>query len=46
MSNSDHHEHAPRTFAIEYYCKLPVDISEREVFVLDPMRPPGIRQSW
>jgi uracil phosphoribosyltransferase len=27
--------------AVEYYCKLPVDIAEREVFVLDPMLATG-----
>ena len=26
---------------VEYYCKLPADISEREVVVLDPMLPTG-----
>ncbi len=27
--------------AVEYYCKLPSDISEREIFVLDPMLATG-----
>lgn len=27
--------------AVEYYCKLPVDITEREVFLLDPMLATG-----
>src|SRR5688500_10945545 len=32
----------PETLAaVEYYCKLPVDIAEREVFVLDPMLATG-----
>lgn len=26
---------------VEYYCKLPVDISEREIYVLDPMLATG-----
>ena len=26
---------------IEYYCKLPADCNEREVFVVDPMLAPG-----
>ena len=26
---------------VEYYCKLPSDINEREVFVLDPMLATG-----
>ena len=26
---------------VEYYCKLPSDINEREVFVLDPMLLPA-----
>ena len=26
---------------VEYYCKLPSDIAEREVIVLDPMLPPA-----
>ena len=33
----DHDTHLP----IEYYCKLPPDISEREVIVLDPMLATG-----
>ncbi len=33
----DHETHEP----VEYYCKLPVDISEREVIVLDPMLATG-----
>lgn len=28
--------------AIEYFCKLPKDISEREIFVLDPMLATGV----
>jgi uracil phosphoribosyltransferase len=32
----------PQTLAaVEYYCKLPVDIAEREVFLLDPMLATG-----
>ena len=32
----------PDTFEpIEYYCKLPADCDEREVFVVDPMLAPG-----
>ncbi|MDR1017615.1 MAG: uracil phosphoribosyltransferase [Lachnospiraceae bacterium] len=32
----------PETFQpVEYYCKLPADISEREVFVVDPMLATG-----
>ena len=27
---------------VEYYCKLPTDIAEREVFVLDPMLATGV----
>ena len=26
---------------VEYYCKLPADVAEREVFVVDPMRATG-----
>lgn len=33
----DHDTHEP----VEYYCKLPVDVSEREVIVLDPMLATG-----
>jgi len=33
----DHETHLP----VEYYCKLPADISERDVFVLDPMLATG-----
>jgi len=33
----DHETHEP----VEYYCKLPVDIAEREVIVLDPMLATG-----
>ncbi|MCL2580419.1 MAG: uracil phosphoribosyltransferase [Oscillospiraceae bacterium] len=33
----DHETHLP----VEYYCKLPSDISERDVFVLDPMLATG-----
>ena len=33
----DHDTHMP----VEYYCKLPADISERQVFVLDPMLATG-----
>ncbi len=33
----DHETHAP----VEYYCKLPVDVAEREVIVLDPMLATG-----
>ena len=33
----DHETHLP----VEYYCKLPADISERQVFVLDPMLATG-----
>ncbi len=33
----DHETHRPH----EYYCKLPNDINEREVFVLDPMLATG-----
>ncbi len=33
----DHDTHLPR----EYYCKMPSDIAEREVFVLDPMLATG-----
>lgn len=33
----------PKTFeAVEYYCKLPSDCSEREVFVVDPMLATGV----
>ncbi|MDY3052522.1 MAG: uracil phosphoribosyltransferase [Ndongobacter sp.] len=32
----------PETFKpVEYYCKLPSDVSEREIFVLDPMLATG-----
>ena len=33
----DHDTHEP----VEYYCKLPVDVAEREVIVLDPMLATG-----
>ena len=33
----DHESHTP----VEYYCKLPSDIAEREVIVLDPMLATG-----
>ena len=33
----DHDTHEP----VEYYCKLPVDIADREVIVLDPMLATG-----
>ena len=33
----DHDTHLP----VEYFCKLPADISERQVFVLDPMLATG-----
>ena len=33
----DHQTHQP----VEYFCKLPADISERHVFVLDPMLATG-----
>ena len=33
----DHQTHLP----VEYYCKLPPDINERDVFVLDPMLATG-----
>jgi len=33
----DHESHLP----VEYYCKLPHDIGERDVFVLDPMLATG-----
>lgn len=33
----DHETHLP----VEYYCKLPADISERDVIVLDPMLATG-----
>ncbi len=33
----DHETHAP----VEYYCKLPTDVAEREVIVLDPMLATG-----
>jgi len=33
----DHETHLP----VEYYCKLPHDINERDVFVLDPMLATG-----
>ena len=33
----DHETHLP----VEYYCKLPSDISERDVFLLDPMLATG-----
>ncbi len=33
----------PKTFeAVEYFCKLPVDCNEREVFVVDPMLATGV----
>ena len=33
----------PKTFeAVEYYCKLPSDCNEREVFVVDPMLATGV----
>lgn len=28
--------------AVEYYCKLPTDISERDVYILDPMLATGV----
>ena len=33
----DHDTHEP----VEYYCKLPADIEEREIFVVDPMLATG-----
>lgn len=33
----DHETHEP----VEYYCKLPADIEEREIFVVDPMLATG-----
>ena len=33
----DHDTHMP----VEYYCKLPADIEEREIFVVDPMLATG-----
>ena len=33
----DHETHQP----VEYYCKLPADIEEREIFVVDPMLATG-----
>ncbi len=33
----DHETHMP----VEYYCKLPADIEEREIFVVDPMLATG-----
>ena len=33
----DHETHTP----VEYYCKLPSDVAEREVIVLDPMLATG-----
>ncbi|MGN0664232.1 MAG: uracil phosphoribosyltransferase [Negativibacillus sp.] len=33
----DHETHTP----VEYYCKLPTDVAEREVIVLDPMLATG-----
>ena len=30
---------------VEYYCKLPSDIGERDVIVLDPMLAPAARLS-
>lgn len=33
----DHHTHKP----VEYFCKLPSDIAERDAFVLDPMLATG-----
>ena len=29
---------------IEYYCKLPADCANREVFVVDPMLATGVQQ--